>query len=305
MMKNGVFFREVQKNLFDLEARLGDMDRDGIDVQVMCTVPVMFSYWAKPEHGLKVSQFLNDDLCESIKPHARRFIGLGTVPMQDPVIASIELRRCVEELGMPGVQIGSHINDKNLDHESFNPFWEAAQDCGGVVFIHPWDMEMGGRHKKFWLPWLAGMPYETCHAVMCVLMGGILDRYPRLKICFAHGGGAFPFTVGRIEHGYKSRPDLCATDCDKGPKSFLGKFSTDSIVHDEDATDFLVKVIGCDKIVFGTDYPFPLGEVTGSAEGIYPGHALDNSTVDSDAKEKIYATNALRLLNLKATDYWE
>lgn len=140
---------------------------------------------------------------------------------------------------------------------------------------------------------------------MCVLMGGVLERFPLLKVCFAHGGGAFPFTVGRIEHGYNCRPDLCATDCDKSPRSFLGRFSTDSIVHDAAATDFLTKVIGEDKIVFGTDYPFPLGEVTGSAEGIYPGHALDNSSLEPYQKENIYATNALSLLNLKSTQFWD
>lgn len=298
MMKNGEFFREVSPNTFDLDERLKDMRRDGVDVQVLCTVPVMFSYWAQPEHGREVSEFLNDDLYQSIQRYPKHFIGLGTVPMQSPKLACSEMKRCVEELGFPGIQIGSHIEDKNLDDAVFEDFWAEAARLQCVVFIHPWDMQMGGRHTKYWLPWLAGMPYETCHAVMCVLMGGVLERHPTLKIVFAHGAGSFPFTVGRIEHGYNCRPDLCATDCDKNPAAYVGKFYCDSITHNPDATDFLAKVMGEDKIVFGTDYPFPLGEVTGSAKGIYPGHALDNSSLSADAKRRIYVDNCLDVLGL-------
>lgn len=124
-----------------------------------------------------------------IKKYPKRFIGLGTVPMNDPKLAAVELRRCVKDLKFPGVQIGSHINSWNLDSPELNPFWKEAEELGAVIFIHPWDMELRGRHEKHWLPWLVGMPYETCHAVVCCLLGGVLERFPKLKLCFAHGAG--------------------------------------------------------------------------------------------------------------------
>mmetsp|Transcript_5582 Transcript_5582/g.7067 ORF Transcript_5582/g.7067 Transcript_5582/m.7067 type:complete len:404 (-) Transcript_5582:1290-2501(-) len=299
MMKDNQFFREIEPNCWDLETRLEEMNRDGIDVQVVCTVPVMFNYWAKADDTADMCRILNNDMAREIKRFPKRFIGLGTLPMQAPELAIGELTRCVKELKFPGVQIGSHINEWNLDAPELLPFWEAAEELGACVFIHPWDMKVTRRDRKYWMPWLVGMPAETCHAVVCVLMGGILEKFPRLKICFAHGAGAFPFTIGRIEHGYNCRPDLCATDSKQNPRQFLGQFYTDSIVHDPKSMELLVDVIGEDKVVFGTDYPFPLGEVTGSAKGVYPGKAIDDTpSLSQDVRTKIFGKNALEFLGL-------
>lgn len=138
-------------------------------------------------------------------------------------------------------------------------------------------MEHVSRTTKYWLPWLVGMPAETCTAICSLLMGNVLTQFPRLKICFAHGGGSFPFTIGRIQHGYDVRPDLCATDCSIPPKEFLGKFYTDSLVHSQPSLDLLIKVIGEDKIMLGTDYPFPLGELS-------PGSLIDSSDLSQSTK---------------------
>ncbi len=164
-------------------------------------------------------------------------------------------------------------------------------------------MQMGGRHSKYWLPWLVGMPAETATAICSLLMGGVLERFPRLKVCFAHGGGSFPFTVGRIQHGYNVRPDLCATDCSTPPRDFLGKFWTDSLVHDTSAMRLLVDVIGEDRIILGTDYPFPLGEVTGFG-GSRPGKAVDETFPDRPAlRKKLLFDNAMDFLNLDAGQF--
>eukprot|EP00096_Caligus_rogercresseyi_P007807 TRINITY_DN25891_c0_g1_i1.p1 TRINITY_DN25891_c0_g1~~TRINITY_DN25891_c0_g1_i1.p1 ORF type:complete len:184 (-),score=26.65 TRINITY_DN25891_c0_g1_i1:27-530(-) len=163
-------------------------------------------------------------------------------------------------------------------------------------------MELGGRHSKYWLPWLVGMPAETATAIVSLLMGGILERFPRLKICFAHGGGSFPYTLGRITHGFKVRPDLCATETKVSPDQFIGRFYTDSLVHDPDALDLLVKTIGEDRIILGTDYPFPLGEVRGF-ESAYAGKAIDDcKALREPTKDKLRYQNALEFLGLNEED---
>ena len=162
-------------------------------------------------------------------------------------------------------------------------------------------MASGGRFSKYWLPWLVGMPAETATAICCLLMGGVLQRFPRLKVCFAHGGGSFPFTVGRIQHGYNVRPDLCATDCDVAPREFLGKIWTDSLVHDNTALELLLEVIGEDRVMLGTDYPFPLGEV--KICDTFPGKVVQESRFEESIKRKVFWDNAVEFLNIDTNKY--
>nr|ACO12311.1 2-amino-3-carboxymuconate-6-semialdehyde decarboxylase [Lepeophtheirus salmonis] len=299
MMRNGKFFRRVDSNCWDPEIRIKDMNRDGISIQALSTVPIMFNYWAKPEDTLDFSRFLNDNLASTVQKYPTRFVALGTIPAQAPKLAIEEMKRGVTELKMPGFQIGSHIGEWNLDSPELFPIYKTAEDLNACLFIHPWDMQMGGRNSKYWLPWLVGMPAESATAIVSLLMGGILERFPRLKICFAHGGGSFPYTLGRIDHGFAVRPDLCATDANIAPRKFIGKFYTDSLVHDTTALDFLVKTIGEDRIILGTDYPFPLGEVTGF-NSAYPGKVIEESNqLQENVKEKIRYKNALEFLGIK------
>ncbi len=260
MWKDDTFFREVDSNCWDPQVRLEECDRDGVDMQVLSTVPVMFSYWARPEHTRDLARLLNDHIARVVSNHPDRFAGLGTVPMQDPDGAIEELERCVNELGLSGIQIGTHVNRTNLSDERFFSFFKRMDELNVALFVHPWDMMGSDSMPDYWLPWLVGMPAETSRAICSFIFGGIFERLPGLRVAFAHGGGSFPATVGRIEHGFNVRPDLCARDNAVNPRAYLGRFFLDSLVHDADALKGLIRLVGSKRICLGSDYPFPLGE---------------------------------------------
>lgn len=297
MRDDGVFFRDIDENCWNPLAILRDMDAHGIDAMVLCTVPVLFSYWAKPEHTEDWCRFLNDHLAGVVKDHPQRFIGLGTLPMQDVDRAIREMERCVRELGMPGVEIGTNINGMNLDDRSLWPFWEAAQDMGAAIFVHPWEMMGAERTSRYFQQWLVGMPAETTLSMTSMIFGGVFDAFPQLRVMFSHAGGSFPFTVGRISHGYHARPDLCNVNGVADPSTYVSKFWVDSITHNADALRFLIALMGPDKIAYGTDYPFPLGDLE-------HGKFIDDMPDLSHAiKQQLFAGTVANFLQLDLERY--
>lgn len=295
MMMDNKFFREIEDNCWDAEARLKECGHHHVDVQVLSTVPVMFSYWAKPLDCLEVSKFLNDHIAEIVQRYPKRFIGLGTIPMQEPELAIQELERC-KNIGLAGVEVGSHVNDWNLNDPNLFPIFEVCQDLDMAVFVHPWDMMAKSKMDRYWLPWLVGMPAETSLAICSMIFGGVFERLPKLRVAFAHGGGSFPSTIGRIEHGFNVRPDLCAIDNNVNPRDYLGKFWIDSLVHDPKVLDFVVDLFGSNRIALGTDYPFPLGELA-------PGTLIRESKLSDAVKENLLSGSALEWLQLSGKDF--
>jgi aminocarboxymuconate-semialdehyde decarboxylase len=252
-------FRPVTAACWDADVRLEAIDRDGVDVQIMCATPVLFSYQRPAAQALEVSRIFNDAARELCARAPQRLKSLCQVPLQDPELACRELSRAMAD-GHVGVHIGNHVGERDLHDEGIITFLHHCAAEGAAVFVHPWDMMAGERMRKYQLPWLVAMPAETQLSILWLILSGAFERLPRsLKLCFAHGGGSFPYLLGRVDNAWRNR-DLVREDCPRLPSSYVDRFYVDAAVFSGDALSFLVKTMGEERVMLGSDFPFPLGE---------------------------------------------
>ncbi|MFJ7699329.1 amidohydrolase family protein [Lysinibacillus fusiformis] len=291
IMVAGKVFREVTDQVWCPEKRIQDMDAEGVDIQVLSPIPVTFSYWAEAHAAEEMARIQNDFIANTVKQFPKRFIGLGTVPLQDVEVAIREMDRCIHELGLKGIEIGTNVNGKNLDDPAFTVFFEMAEKWEVPLFIHPWETLGKDRMPRHNFMYTVGMPSETALAAASLINGGVIEKFPKLKVCFAHGGGSFPYILPRLDQGWKVWPHLRLTS--KPPSYYAKNFYFDSLNYDPLNLQYLIDRFGADKIVMGSDYPFLLREIP-------PGKIVDETLqLSEEQRRDILGRNALAFLNIE------
>src|SRR5580658_3859731 len=284
-------FRPVTSACWDAAVRLQAMDRDGVDVQIMCVTPLLFAYHRPAAQALECVRIFNDAARELCAHAPRRLKSLCQVPLQDTDLACREVSRAMAD-GHIGVQIGNHVGLRELNDAGIITFLQHCAAVGAAVFVHPWDMMAQERMPKYQLPWLVSMPAETQLSILWLILSGAFERLPRsLKLCFAHGGGSFPYLLGRVDNAWRNR-DVVRADCPRLPSSYLDRFHVDAAVFSEEALAFLVRIMGEERVMLGSDYPYPLGEQrVGSL-------IRSHRELSAAARERLLHGNARRFLGL-------
>lgn len=291
IMLGGTEFRRIQSDCWDAEVRLADMEADGVAAQVVSPTPVFFSYGAENDQATKVARIMNDLALEICAPADGRLLPMAQVPLQDTDAACAELERCLAN-GHVGVEIGNHVGDRDLDDEGVVTFLQHAAALDAPVFVHPWDMPSSPRLDRWMAQWLTGMPAETHLSILAMILGGVFDRVEdSLRICFAHGGGSFAFWLGRMTNAWHKRNDVVGTS-ELPPDRYVGRFYVDSVVFDDRALRLLIETLGPDRVVVGSDYPYPFGERP-------VGQVVRNAGfLDETTRERVLSGNAREFLNL-------
>jgi aminocarboxymuconate-semialdehyde decarboxylase len=285
---NEKMFADIGPQLNGVKERLEDMDRLGVDVQAISPNPGQYFYFAQEELGRDLTQVINNNIAESIADHPDRLIGMGTVPLQNVEMAIAEMKRCVKDCGMRGIEIGTNVNGAELADPKFIPFFKAAEELGVLLFMHPLGFTQGERLSEHYLNNIIGNPLESTIALSHLIFSGALESMPDLKLCVAHGGGYAPGYWGRMDHAYRARED-CREHISREPSSFLRNIWLDTLVFDQEQLDSLIRTHGVDKLCMGTDYPFDMAE---------PDPVGFHAKLSEDDKVKILGQNALEILGL-------
>ncbi|WP_245153626.1 amidohydrolase family protein [Allopusillimonas ginsengisoli] len=291
IMKGSQPFRPVYRALWDPALRLEEMDRHGLDIQIISATPIMFGYEFPGDKAAEWAARMNDLALEHCAADTKRLKALAQVPLQNLDLACAEASRA-RAAGHVGVQIGNHLGPRDMDDEHLVAFLIHCANNDIPILAHPWDMMTDGRMKKWMLPWLVAMPAETQLGILSLILSGAFERIPEsLKLCFAHGGGSFAFLLGRVDNAWQCR-DIVRQDCPHPPSSYTNRFYTDSAVFDAGALRLLVEVMGADHVMLGSDYPFPLGEQSIGKL------VMENDWLDDTQKQRICAGNAQQFFGL-------
>ncbi len=254
-------YRPFPRGAWDVERRLRDMARARVDVQLLSVCPQTYGYDLEPALAAAFARIQNEAIAGLVRARPDRFLGLATLPMQDPDAAALELRRSMTSLGLKGAAVCTNVGQKNLDAPDLDPVWQAADDLGAFVFVHPQRPAGAERLASYYLVNLIGNPLETTIAVASLVFGGVVERFPRINFCFAHGGGFAPYQRGRFEHGWRVRAEPRSRLAGR-PADSLSRLYFDTILHARGALDFLVREAGAERVLIGTDYPFDMGSET-------------------------------------------
>jgi aminocarboxymuconate-semialdehyde decarboxylase len=291
IMTGDRFFRDIDDRAWDATRRIEDMDRLGIDVQALSPPPVMFCYWAEAKAAQAFARLQNENVAAIAARHPRRFLGMATVPLQDPALAVAEVRHAREGLGLRAVEIGTCPAGRDFDDPVLFDFFVACRELGVAVFVHPAAPLIGQeRLTKYYFPLIVGNPLETALAISKLIFGGVLERLPDLRICFAHGGGAFPFTLARLNHGWRVRPEGAAA-IPREPREYARRLYVDSLTLSAANLRFVLEALGPERVVVGSDYPFDMGEAD-------PAGFLAGASLDAAVRTGIEHGNAVRFLGL-------
>lgn len=281
----------IHEQLTSVERRLADMDQMRIDIQAVSPVPLQYYYALPPELGRTANRIINDEIAAVATAHPDRFVGLGGLPMQDPQMAVTELERVMGELGFKGIELCTNVNGEELSNERFRPVFARAEELDALIFLHPNGYSDGARLTDHYFINVIGNPLDSTVAVSHLIFDGVLDRFPGLRICVAHGGGFLSAYSGRIDHAHAARED-CRRCIEEPPGHYLRRLYFDTVVFTEHQLEYLAGLYGSDRIVLGTDYPFDMGmyDPVGFVEGAA-------ALTDAD-KKAIVGGNAARLLGI-------
>ncbi len=277
-------------HLYDERLILDALNRRGLNAAALGPSPEEFYYWAPPAVGRRIAAMQNDGMAELVRSHPDRFVGLATLPMQDPEPAAAELDRAVAELGLRGAEICTHVNGRDLDHRGLRPVYAAAERLGVPLFLHPQNWGDMRRFQDYALWNLAGFPLETALAASHLILGGVFEAFPGLRVILAHGGGYLPYQVGRLDHGYAARREV-GERLPRRPSDYLANLYCDSLTHSALSLRFLLDRMGDDHVVIGSDYPFNMGDER-------PVETVRGLRLPPDAEAKVLAGNLARLLDL-------
>jgi aminocarboxymuconate-semialdehyde decarboxylase len=288
---NDEFYELARDKYTDPETRLADMDAMGVDVQLVSLTPFHYFYWADADLASKLASLQNQRIAEVVSSRPERFVGVGTLPLGHPGLAVSEVRR-VTDLGFPAVEVGADVNGLDLDDPGLEPVWEALEGSGLVVILHPAGFTEARRMSDYYLVNVIGIPLSTTLAVTRLILAGVFERHPGLRMVLVHGGGYLPFYWGRTDHAFRHRPEMRA-HIDRLPSEYLHRLHFDMTVFDPDLVTHLVTRFGADRVLLGTDYPFDMGLTD-------PLALLGATRLDQRQRRLIAGANAVDLFRLPA-----